>query len=106
MKLMTSIPARKDGIVVASHDDKQYVFRADESGDLVAEVDDAGALALFLGTGNFLPYDESDMPAAVALLNVNEDEGEEAGPSDDEDDGDGHRPAFIKRGKAEEDDEQ
>ena len=87
MKLLTSIPPRRDGTVVACHGEKKFEFKADENGDMVGEVDDPEALGLLLATGNFIPFDENDMAAAVALVQ-NDGEPDDEDPDDEGDEGD------------------
>jgi transcriptional/translational regulatory protein YebC/TACO1 len=69
MKLQTSIALRKDGTVtLAGLDGKDYVFKPDESGDVVCDVEDAETLAHALQTENFWPADEEAYSEAEALL--------------------------------------
>jgi hypothetical protein len=67
MKLITNIKPRRDGVVHANVAGQAYTFKADEAGDLVCDVDDKEALAALLATGNFAPYEEGDMAAAVQI---------------------------------------
>ena len=92
MKLQTSIPLRKDGTVtLAGLDGKSYVFKADESGDVVCDVEDAETLAHALQTENFWPADEEAYSEAEALLQQAaakkaEEDGDDLDDLDDEED--------------------
>lgn len=90
MKLLTSIKPRRDGVVRATFADKTYTFAADASGDLVGDVDDREALAALLATGNFAPYDEGDLAAAVQIARGSNADAE---GDEDEFDGDDEIPA-------------
>lgn len=75
MKLTTDIKPRKDGTITAKAGSTDYKFVADESGMLVAEVDD-GDVGFLLDTGNFYPADEADIEAGIAA--VTEQNGDDA----------------------------
>lgn len=86
MKLLTSIPLRRDGTVTAAGPDgRSWVFRAVEGTDEAGcDVDDPAAVAALLATGNFYPADAADLDAALALVGSVAGDGAE----DDEDDED------------------
>jgi hypothetical protein len=90
MKLLTSIPLRRDGTVRATGPDgREWVFRAVEGSDEAGcDVDDPAAVAALLATGNFYPADAADLEAALALVGSvagdRDDEGDDEGDEDDE----------------------
>lgn len=67
MKLTTEIKPRKDGTVTARVGAASYTFKTDETGALVAEVDQ-GDLGALLDTGNFYPADEADIEAGIVAV--------------------------------------
>lgn len=84
MKIETSIPARRDGVVrVNTPGGSAIVFTANDAGRLIADVCDQKNVAWLLSLGDFFPADESDFAAAESLIR------EEAGIDDlPDDDGD------------------
>lgn len=92
MKIETSIKPRKDGTVRVGVDKDTYVFKADESGVLVADVENEAHISFLLGRGDdFLPADEADFAAADALIaagNPSGDDDEGDAPDDDDEDQD------------------
>lgn len=111
MKLITSIPPRRDGTVVVSLAGCKCTFKADEHGDLVADVDEPAALQQLLATGNFEPYDEADMTRAIEIAQAgaaregdDDQDADDADDADDEDAPDGlpveaNTPPAAKKGK-------
>lgn len=89
MKLLTSIPARRDGCVnVTLPATRQDIkFLPDASGALVADVTDEADVAALLRLETFEPADERDFDAAEALLGkaVAADESEDDDGTDDDD---------------------
>lgn len=84
MKLQTEIKPRRDGTVtVDGAHGKKYTFAADESGDLVCDVDDETAANLLTG-GLFFPADPADYDAAIALSVDSADEDDEEDDDEDE----------------------
>lgn len=93
MKLLALIKPRKDGTInLTDSEGKAYLFKADESGDLVCDVDDEALVKRALATGNFAPADESDFDLAEKLVvqAVTEEsgDGDHSDDDDDYDDGD------------------
>jgi hypothetical protein len=73
MKLTTDIKPRKDGTITVKTASNVYKFSADESGMLVAEVNE-GDVGFLLDTGNFYPADEADIEAGIAAVSGPQDE--------------------------------
>lgn len=69
MRLITSIPPRRDGTVVAKSPDnsRTFTFKADASGELACDVDCEDTLAALLRSESFYPSDEADFSAAMRL---------------------------------------
>lgn len=83
MKLLTSIPPRRDGTVtVTAKDGTRCVFQPGEGGELVGEVEHEPTVAELLKGGLFFPADPADYDKALALGNTLLP----AGDDDDEDD--------------------
>lgn len=85
MKIETSILARRDGVVKVNDPPggAAIVFAADDTGRLVAEVENQKDVAWLLSLGDFFPADEGDYAAAESVIR------EEAGIDDlPDDDGD------------------
>lgn len=81
MKIETSIIARRDGHVnVKTPGGTAIVFAADDTGRLVADVEDQKDVAWLLSLGDFVPADEGDYVQAESVLR------EEAGIDDLPDD--------------------
>ena len=77
MRLETCIPPRKDGTVKVhiDGDDISYVFKPDELGVMVAEVENEAHIAFLISLGDdFLPADEADFETANALISAPPDE--------------------------------
>lgn len=90
MKLLTSIPLRRDGTVRATGPDgRQWVFRAVEGSDEAGcDVDDPAAVVVLLSSGNFYPADAADLDAALALVGgATADDEADHDEADDEDEG-------------------
>lgn len=94
MKLQTSIPARRDGTVRHTGQDRQtYVFAPGSDGELTCDVIDEEEVAKLLATGMFWPANPDDFDSALRLTkpasNVDTggvgDDGDE---EENEDDGD------------------
>lgn len=84
MKLQTSIQPRRDGtVILKGHDGQNYVFAADEEGELTCEVKHEPTVAHALAGGLFYPADAQDVPLASDLVAALD--GESA--HDDADDG-------------------
>lgn len=85
MKIETDIQPRRDGTVsVVAPSGARIVFAADETGALVADVEDQGDLAFLLALADFAPADEADHVQAEAVLrsdlgvdDLDDDEGDE-----------------------------
>ena len=83
MKLQALIKPRKDGSVLSTGlDGKTYKFSADESGDLVCDVDHEPTVANLLRTENFTPIEESDFGVAANLSAepIDQDDDDESDP--------------------------
>ena len=97
MKIETSIKPRKDGGVVVKVDDIKYEFKADESGVLVAEVENEAHISFLLNrSDDFMPADEADFAAAAALIAAADEDG------DDEVDEDETEPVDLNAAPIEE----
>lgn len=90
MKLQTEIKPRRDGVVtLVGEDGKSYVFKADETGALVCDVDHELTIVTATRSGNFFPAFEEDEAAVMALaekaapIGDVEDDGEEEEPNPD-----------------------
>lgn len=71
MKLLTSIPPRRDGtVIVTAKDGTRCVFTPGESGELVGEVQDERTLAELLNGGLFFPADPADYDKAMQMSNA------------------------------------
>lgn len=72
MKLRTSIPPRKDGTMIATgHDGREYLFRLDETGELIGEVGDKENVVFLCGYDNgsqFWPASDSDQEQVAAAI--------------------------------------
>ena len=85
MKIETSIQPRKNNAVrVTTPSGGTIEFTADESGRLVADVENQADLAFLLSLGDFFPADEADHVQAEAVLrtetgsdDLSDDEGDE-----------------------------
>lgn len=92
MLVQTTIKPRRDGTVkVIGQDGSKLDFVANESGDLVCDVEDKETLKKLLANGAFIPYDEKDFEAAEELVveaeeeaKGEDDEGPEASDDDEE----------------------
>lgn len=70
MKLLTSIPPRRDGTVtVIAKDGTRCVFKPGEGGELVGEVKHEPTVAELLNGGLFFPADPADYDKALAIGN-------------------------------------
>lgn len=89
MRLITSIPPRRDGTVVAKSPNglRTFTFAADASGELACDVDCDDTLAMLLRSESFYPADEADFSAAMRLAGGTP-EGGEGGPDDSDPDHD------------------
>lgn len=67
MKLQTSIQPRSDGTVIANCDGGDYVFSANEQGDLECDVGNEQDAAALLACGNFYPADTADFDSALQM---------------------------------------
>lgn len=83
MKIETSILPRKDNTVRAVASSATIVFAADESGRLVADVENQADLAFLLSLGDFFPADEADHVQAESVLRT--ETGADDLPDDDGD---------------------
>lgn len=84
MKLLTSIPPRRDGTVNATGlDGVVYKFERNADGELACEIEHQPTVAYLLEGGLFFPADAADYEAAIALTADPEDLDE----SDELDDG-------------------
>ena len=81
MKLTTDIKPRKDGTVFVSVGGKSHVFKADESGMLVADIPD-DAVGYLLDTGNFYPADEADIDAGIDAVKAEDGDEDAADEAD------------------------
>jgi hypothetical protein len=68
MKLLTTIAPRTDGTFIHTEGAKRYVFTADETGDLVCDIDDDKLVGKLLALPHFEPVDEADYDKAEQLL--------------------------------------
>lgn len=92
MLVQTTIKPRRDGTVkVTGQDGSKLDFVANESGDLVCDVEDKETLKKLLANGAFIPYDEKDFEAAEELVVEAEEEAKgddgDEGPEASDDDG-------------------
>lgn len=75
MKLQTSIQPRGDGtVVVVGEDGKDHVFKTDEDGALVCDVDDEATVSKLLLLGDFEPVNEEDYADALSLTRKSAEE--------------------------------
>lgn len=75
MKLETSIPARRDGTVIARTPDKSaYQFTPDGDGVLACNVDDESHVKWLIDTGMFYPASDEDFERASMLMQGKSDE--------------------------------
>lgn len=90
MKLLTTIKPRSDGtVIVRDAKGAPLVFKRDDSGDLVCDIDDAALVGRLLKLSTFEPADESDHAQAEALLLAaggGEGDGEDDDAEGDDDD--------------------
>lgn len=86
MKLTTSIPPRRDGVVNVEDGARKFVFKPDESGELTCDVEGDALIARLLATEMFAPARVEDYDAAEALLDAHEDAAGGAPARDDDDD--------------------
>lgn len=71
MKLMTSIPPRRDGTVtVTAKDGTRCVFSPGPDGSLVGDVEDEATVAQLLNGGLFFPADPDDYDKALLMSNA------------------------------------
>lgn len=83
MKLLTSIPPRRDGtVIVTAKDGTRCVFEPGEGGELVGEVADELTVAELLNGGMFFPADPADYDKALALSNAHMPGGDDDGDDD------------------------
>lgn len=89
MKIQTNLRPRTNGTVIARNAaGKPFVFKADESGALVCDIDDPALVAMLLARGDdFEPADPADFEAAQALVKGVVGDDDEDGEDDDEGDG-------------------
>ena len=84
MKIETSIKPRRDGTVKVEMSDGVVVFRSDECGVMVAEVENEQTIAFLLSRADdFIPADDADFDVANSLLTQGT-----GGDDDDDPDGD------------------
>lgn len=90
MKIETSIKPRRDGTVKVDAPDEVVVFRADENGVMVAEVESEQAIAFLLSRADdFIPADDADFEVANSLLTQGAgDDPDDADPDDDDEEAD------------------
>ncbi len=98
MKLQTSIHPRRDGTVkLTGLDGKEYVFSADDSGDMVCVVEDRATIKHVLqAQGDYVwPADEDSMTEAERLLadDLADDLADQSGLGDSSDLGESGNPA-------------
>lgn len=86
MLIETSIAARRDKTVRVKAPSGTVIVFANESGRLLAEVDNESDLTWLLALGDFFPADEADYTQAAAM--IREDD-----PSDDPPDDEGDENA-------------
>lgn len=86
MKLETTITPREEGNVLVELDGKEYNFAPDESGSLVADVEDEKHVAHLLNLETFVPVNEADFVKAADLANAGNDNGDEDDEGDEDDD--------------------
>lgn len=90
MLLITSIPPRRDGNVVAGSacGRRNFVFAPDAEGQLACDVDDDATVALLLRTENFFPANEGDFGRALEIAKPEGEDDGEGADKDAEDDAD------------------
>lgn len=92
MKLLTTLKPRTDGTVtVRDAAGKPYVFKPDDAGVLVCEIEDPALVGRLLAGEMFEPADEADHAQAELLLRSaigDEGEGDDDGDDDADFDGD------------------
>lgn len=87
MKLLTSIPPRRDGTVNATGlDGAVYKFERNADGELACDIEHQPTVAFLLDGGLFFPADAADYEAAIALT-ADPDELNELNDPDDLGDG-------------------
>lgn len=88
MRLETTIQPRKDGTVSLTLDGRSYVFKPDEYGRLIANIDAPEDVSYLLARGDdFLPADEDDLQSFLAApADAAQPESPDARPEDDDDD--------------------
>lgn len=91
MKLLTTIKPRGNGtVIVRDSAGNAHVFKPDDAGALVCEIEDQALVGRLLAGEMFEPADEADHQAAEALLrNAISKPGEFGEGDDDGDDFDG-----------------
>lgn len=90
MRLETTIQPRKDGTVSLTLDGRSYVFKPDEYGRLISNVDVPEDVSYLLARGDdFLPADEDDLQSFLAApTDATQPEGGDGQPEDDDEDDD------------------
>lgn len=77
MKLMTNIPARRDGtVIVHGLDGQTYVFRADATGELACDIGHKETVARLLLDGLFYPDDPADYDLAIEMTQGDDGDGD------------------------------
>ena len=86
MRLETCIKPRKDGVVNVNIGGVNYTFLPDDTGALVADIEDKEHLAYLLQNcgDNFMPFDPDDFVAADKLAAQSSDEDEDDLEDDDD----------------------
>jgi len=86
MKLLTTIPARRDGTLsVTGADGAVYDGIKNAFGDIEFDIPCELTVASLLAGGKFYPADEDDFDAAETLLSGGEDGGEDDDADEDDD---------------------
>lgn len=69
MKLLTNIIPRKDGTIILEAGGRKYVFKPDDSGALVCDIDDSALVGRLLAMDDmYEPADDADFDDAERLV--------------------------------------
>ena len=89
MKLLTTIPARRDGTLnVTGADGTVYEGTANTFGDIEFDIPCELTVAGLLAGGKFYPADEEDFDVAETLLSGGDNNGADSGDADEAGNGD------------------
>lgn len=89
MKLLTTIKPRTDGaVIVRDSTGKPHVFKRDDEGLLVCDIEDPALVGRLLLSNSFAPLDDADHQAAEQLMRDAGGGDDEQGDDDDGFDGD------------------